>query len=53
MLPFFRATLVNPPVVTYVDLPVKINGLKSKCLGSMLSGVIVGTVERISNGWAI
>ena len=34
-------------------LPVKIKGLKSKCRGSMLSGVIVGTVERISNGCAM
>jgi len=29
VLPFFKATLVKPPIVTYVSLPDKINGLKS------------------------
>ena len=50
VLPFFNATLVNPPVVTQVDFPLNINGLKSKCRGSILLSVIVGVVERISKG---
>ena len=50
VLPFLSATLVNPPVVTQDFLPVNINGLKSKCLGSIPSSEIVGVVESISNG---
>ena len=53
VLPFLSATLVNPPVLTYVVFPLSTNGLKSRCLGSISFSVIVGAVERVSRGCAI
>ena len=50
VLPFLSATLVNPPVLTYVVFPLRTKGLKSRCLGSISFSVIVGAVERVSIG---
>jgi len=53
VLPFLSATLVNPPVLTYVVFPLRTKGLKSKCLGSISFSVIVGAVDRVSSGCAL
>ena len=50
MDPFFRATLVKPPTVTYCFSADNIKGLKSKCLGSRLSPEYVGVVDNDISG---
>ena len=49
---FFMATLVRPPLVTNIFLPDKINGRKSKCLGSILLPMSVGEVDNFISGCA-
>src|SRR3954463_6728071 len=51
--PLRKATRVNPPVVTEVCGPLRMNGRRSTCRGSSLSFTSVGTVDRVTTGCAM